>query len=104
MIRVTFAYPNEEGSNFDWDYFTGTYREVVHRELDSRGLVAFQQDKGISGTDPDSPPQWVAVAYMTFNTVEEVHQAFIEAGGPVLGERRNFTDVRPDVQISEISA
>ncbi len=104
MIRVTFAYPNDEGSNFDWDYFAGAHREIVHRELDSRGMVSFEQDKGLSATDPNAPPPWVAIAHMTFNTVEEVHQAFVEAGGPVLGDRRNYTDVRPTIQISEISS
>ena len=37
MIKVSFLYPNEEGKNFDMDYYTGTHMPLVHQRLDSMG-------------------------------------------------------------------
>ena len=102
MIRVTVAYTNESGKKFDWDYFTGAHNSLVHRELDSRGLVRLEQDKGISSPDPNAPPPFIALAHLTFNTLEEVHQAFQAAGRAVMGDIPNYTDIEPTVQISEI--
>ena len=102
MIRVTVAYRNESGKKFDWDYFTGPHNRLVHRELDSRGLVSLEQDKGISSADPNAPPPFVALAHLTFNTIEEVHQAFQAVGGTVMGDIPNYTEIEPTIQISEI--
>ena len=103
MIRVIVAYANQEGKKFDWDYFTGTHAEIVHREMDPRGMVRFEQDKGISAADPNSPPPFVGMALLTFNTLDEVHQAFMAAGRPVMGDIPNYTDIEPTIQISEIA-
>ena len=104
MIRVTVAYNNESGKKFDWDYFTGAHNRLVHRELDSRGLIRLEQDKGISSPDPNAPPPFVGLAHLTFNTLEEVHQAFQAAGAAVMGDIPNYTDIEPTIQISEIVA
>ena len=103
MIRVTVAYTNQEGKKFDWDYFTGTHADIVHREMDSRGMVRFEQDKGISAAGPNAPPPFVALGHLTFNTLDEVHQAFMAAGRPVMGDIPNYTDIEPAIQISEIA-
>ena len=103
MIRVTVAYTNQEGKKFDWDYFTGTHADIVHRELDSRGMVGFEQDKGISGADPSTPAPFVGMAFLTFNTLDEVHQAFMAAGRAVMGDIPNYTDIEPTIQIGEIA-
>ena len=104
MIRVTVAYRNESGKKFNWDYFSGPHNTLVHRELDSRGLVSLEQDKGISSADPSASPPFVAMAHLTFNTIEEVHQAFQAVGGTVMGDIPNYTDIEPAIQISEISS
>ena len=102
MIRVTFAYPYEEGKRFDWGYFSNSHLPLVHEHLDSRGLIKVESDKGISGTDPSSNPPFTAVVHLTFETVDEVHQAFMAVGRPVMGDMGNYTDIKPTVQISEI--
>ena len=103
MIRVTVAYTNQEGKKFDWDYFTGTHAGIVHRELDPRGLVRLEQDKGISAADPSAPPPFAALAHLIFNTVDEVHQAFMASGRAVMGDAPNYTDMEATIQISEMA-
>ena len=102
MIRVTIAYPNESGKTFDWEYFTNTHIPLVHEHLDSLGLIKLEVDKGLSGPDPSAPPAFIAVAHQTFNTVDEVHEAFKAAGRPIMGDVPNYTDIQPTIQISEI--
>ena len=102
MIRVSVSYTNEPGKRFDWDYFTGAHMEIVHRELDHRGLVRVEIDRGISSPDPNEAPPFIGVAHLIFNTVEEVHAAFMAAGRPVMGDIPNYTDIQPTVQISEM--
>ena len=102
MIRVIVSYANEPEKKFDWDYFVGDHMAIVHRELDHRGLVRVEIDKGISAADPSAPAPFIAAAHLIFNTVEEVHAAFIAAGRPVMGDVPNYTDIEPQIQISEI--
>ena len=102
MIRVSVAYPNESGKKFDWDYYTNTHLPLVHQHLDPLGLVKLEVDKGLSAPDPTAPPPFIAVAYLQFNTLDEVHEAFKTAGRPVMGDIPNYTDIQPTIQISEI--
>ena len=102
MIRVTVAYPNESGKKFDWDYFLNTHGPLLNKLLGSRGLTKFEVDKGVSGSDPSAPAPFVAIAHLTFNTVEEVHEGFKAAGREIMGDIPNYTDIKPTFQISEI--
>ena len=102
MIRVTVAYPNEQGKKFNWEYYINTHLPLAHEHLDPRGLIRLEVDKGVSAPDPSAPPPFVAFGYLTFNTVEEVHEAFKAVGRPVMGDIRNFTDIKPTIQISEV--
>ena len=104
MIRVTVAYPNEPGKKFDWDYYLNSHGPMVNKNMGNRGLVKAEVDKGVSGSDPSEPAPFVAIAHLTFNTVEEVHEAFKAVGREVMGDIPNFTDIKPTFQISEIVA
>lgn len=101
MIRVTVAYPNESGKKFDWDYYLNSHGPLVNQNLSNRGLVKFEVDKGVSAPDPSAPAPFVAIAHLTFNTVDEVHEAFKAVGREVMGDIPNFTDIQPTIQISE---
>lgn len=102
MIRVTVAYPNEPGKKFDWDYFLNTHGPLLNKNLGNRGLIKIEVDKGVSGPDPSEAAPFVAIAHLTFDTVEEVHEAFKAAGREIMGDIPNYTDIKPTFQISEI--
>ena len=102
MIRVTILFPNDEGSKFDHEYYMNNHVPMAKGLLEPLGLVAFNVDKGISDTDPNAPPRFHVIAGMVFNTVEDVHNAFISAAREILGDTKNYTDVRPAFQISEV--
>ena len=102
MIRVTILYPNDEGSSFDHDYYMNNHVPMAKGLLEPLGMVGMNVYKGISDTDPNAPPRFHVIAGMVFNTVEDVHNAFISAAREIIGDTKNYTDVRPAFQISEI--
>ena len=101
MIKVTVMYPNEEGKKFDHGYLTTTHLNLVQSLLGPMGLVNSEMEKGVSGTDPNAPPPFIAIVHLYFNTVEEVHAAFMEHAGTIMGDIANYTDIKPQFQISE---
>ena len=54
MIKVSFLYANEEGKNFDMDYYSGTHMPMVHQRLDSMGLLRSEIESGVSSADPNA--------------------------------------------------
>lgn len=101
MIKVTVLYPNEDSKKFDHDYWASTHLDLVQTLLGPMGLVKGEMEKGVSGTDPNSPPPFIAIAHLYFDTVEEVHSAFIAHAGTIIGDISNYTDIKPQFQISE---
>lgn len=102
MIKVSVYYPNEEGKKFDMDYYASTHFALVHRLLDSEGLIKGEVEKGISDTDPNAPPRFIAVGSLYFDTVEQVHAAFMTHGREIMGDVPNYTDIQPQFLISEV--
>ena len=101
MIKVTVLYPNEEGKKFDHGYFTTTHLSLVQGLLGPMGLVNGEMEKGVSSADPSAPAPFIAVGHLYFNTADEVHAAFKEHGGAIMGDIANYTDIKPQFQISE---
>ena len=102
MIKVSVLYPNEEGKKFDMDYNTGKHMPMVHSRLDSMGMLRSEVEGGVSSADPNAPAPFVAIAVLYFNKVEEVHEAFKTHGREIMGDIPNYTDISPQIQISEI--
>jgi uncharacterized protein (TIGR02118 family) len=95
-------FPNALGSTFNENYYFYTHLPIIHRLLDSRGLIRVEIDKGLSGSDPNVPPAFVFAVHLMFNSVEVVHEAFKIVGRELLGDISNFTDSKLQVQISEV--
>ena len=102
MIRVTVLYPNQPGSTFDHEYFTEKHLPLAKELLSPLGLVRIEVDRGISAPDPNAPAPFVVIAHDVFNSVDDVHNAFKVVGRQLMGDISNFTNVQPQVQISEM--
>ena len=102
MIKVSVLYPSEEGKKFDMDYYTGKHMPMVQSRLDSMGLLRIEVERGVSSADPNAPAPFVAIGVLYFNKVEEVHEAFKTHGREIMGDIPNYTDISPQIQISEI--
>ena len=75
---------------------------MVKEKLGSMGIVDTGIDKGLGTAAPDAPAPYVSIGWLTFTTVEEVHAAFAMHGGEIMADIANYTDIAPQVQISEI--
>ena len=97
MIRVSVMYPNEKGKRFDVNYFTTKHMALVHKLLDPAGMVKAEVDKA---ADPNSP--FIAVAHLYFKSLEEFQTGFFTHAAEFTADMPNYTDLVPQVQISEI--
>ena len=102
MIRVTVLYPNQPGSKFDQKYYMEKHIPMATRRLKPHGLVRVEVDKGISAANPKEPAPFIVVGHLVFNSVEDVHKAFQAVGRDVMGDIPNYTDIKPQIQISEM--
>ncbi len=102
MIKVSVYYPNESGKKFDIDYYANKHMALVHQKLDSLGLIRSEVEKGMSDTDPNAPPRFVAAGALYFDTVEHVHESFMTHGKEIMGDIPNYTDIQPQFLISEV--
>jgi uncharacterized protein (TIGR02118 family) len=94
MIRVSVLYPKP--GRFDFDYYAKTHMALVHKFLDSFGLVKTEVNKGVG----DSP--FIAVGHLVFDSAEKMQKG-LQAHDPELAaDIVNFTNVQPQFQISEI--
>ncbi len=94
MIRISVMYPKP--AKFDFDYYKNTHMKLVHKLMDSCGLVKSEVNKGVG----DSP--YVAVGHLIFNSMEEMQQALQDHDPELAADVVNFTDAKPKFQISEI--
>jgi uncharacterized protein (TIGR02118 family) len=102
MIRVCVMYPSGDGKKFDHDYYVNKHMPLVHRRLDSLGLVRTEVDKGVAGGAPGAPAPYAAVGYVYFNSIVEFQAAMKPHGKELFDDLPNFTNITPQVQISEI--
>ena len=96
MIRVSVMYA--KGGKFDFKYYADRHMKLVHNLLDPYGLIKSEVDKGIG----DSP--YVAIGHLVFDNAEKMQKG-LEAHDPTLAaDLVNFSDIKPEFQVSEIIA
>jgi uncharacterized protein (TIGR02118 family) len=102
MYRISFMYPNTTGSKFNHDYYAQKHMPFVGERLKDHGLVRYEIDRGLAGGAPGSPAPFVATAHLYFNKLADFENGMKACGKELLGDVPNYTDLTPQVQISEI--
>ena len=51
--------------------------------------------------DPNTPPPYQVIAILELESTEDLHALMEEHGEEVMGDLPNFTNVAPNIQISE---
>ena len=96
MIRVAVMYPKP--GKFDFDYYSTKHMQLVHKLLDPFGLVETEIDKGIG----EAP--YIAIGYLVFKDAKDMHDALQAHDPDLAADVVNFTDIKPQFQVSEILA
>ncbi|MBL0152398.1 MAG: EthD family reductase [Chitinophagaceae bacterium] len=101
MIKVSVLYPHADGKKFNWDYYLQNHWPLV-KNLLGAACKEVTVDAGIAGGVPGSPPVYTAMGHMFFDSVESFIGAFAPNAEAIIGDVANFTDIQPQVQISEV--
>jgi uncharacterized protein (TIGR02118 family) len=101
MIRATVFYPSGDG-RFDMEYYLNSHVPLAVRLLKPYGLIRAEVDKGISGGGPGEAAPFGTIAYMVFENMEDMTKGMIAHDPELAADVKNFTDLKPFFQISEI--
>lgn len=101
MIRVTVSYPTTEGARFDHDYYRVKHRQLLLDKLGHHGLQSVDIDRCIADGAGKAPPI-VAAAHMVFGRIEDFQKGMAAHGKEIMTDVGNYTDIRPNVVISEM--
>jgi len=102
MIRIAVMYPSGEGKKFDHDYYVKKHMALVRERWGGMGLVKIEVDRGVAGGAPGAPALYAAVGHVYFSSMDDFQKASKAHGKELFADVPNFTDITPQVQISEV--
>jgi uncharacterized protein (TIGR02118 family) len=94
-------YPNAPGKHFDMDYYCNQHIQLVREKL-GEGLKGCSVEKGVSGMPSGSPPVYAAVGRLLLSSLEDLETYLAPNDVVLAADIPNFTDIRPEFQISEV--
>jgi len=101
MVKVSVMYPNTAGSTFDMAYYCNSHMPLVRQKLGA-ALKGVAVEQGVAGPEPGSPPPYLALGHLLFESVEAFQTAFAPYAQAILGDIPNYTNTQPTIQISEV--
>ena len=100
-FKVTILYPNGDDKTFDMDYYEKKHMPMVAGFI-GKNLKFYEIDKGIAGRTPNDKVPYVAIGYFYINDVAEYNKSIAQNRDAVVNDFKNYTNIQPVVQISEI--
>ena len=101
MIKMSVYYPADGGSKFDHDYYRNTHMPLLQERLGD-ACLRYEIDRGLSGREPGSEPNFVAACHVYSPDLETFRQALAPHSAEIVADVANYTDIMPIVQMSEI--
>ncbi len=101
MIKVSVLYPNTQGCRFDMDYYCKKHMPMVQQKVGA-ACKSVAVEQGLAGGAPGSPPAYVAMGHLYFDSVEAFQTAFGPHAQAIMADIPNYTDTQPTIQISEV--
>jgi uncharacterized protein (TIGR02118 family) len=102
MYKVSILYPNGEGKTFDMKYYQEKHMTMMAGILGSN-LKSLRIEKGIAnGANPNAPVPYLAIGHFYVDSIEEYNKAVVPQLDKIRGDFKNYTNIIPIVQISEV--
>jgi uncharacterized protein (TIGR02118 family) len=101
MVKVSVFYPNRKGARFDIEYYCHRHIPLVQR-LVGAALKGVNVEHGICGDEPGSPPTYVALGHLLFDSVEAFQASFGPHAQEIMADIPKYTNVEPTIQMSEV--
>lgn len=101
MIKVSVMYPNTAGARFDHGYYRDTHMPLVQARMGAN-CKRYTIDKGLAGGTPGAPATYVGMCHIFCDSVESFQAGFAPHAQEIMGDIKNYTDLTPVIQISEV--
>lgn len=101
MIKVSVFYPNKANASFNHDYYRDTHMPLVKSRMGA-GLLYYTVEKGLAGSAPGDQPTYTAMCHLYCESVASFQAAFGPHAEEIMADVRNYTDILPMMQISEV--
>lgn len=101
MIKISVLYPAGKDTHFDMKYYLETHITLV-KTLLGEPCRKVSVEKGVTGTEPGSIPEFITMGHLHFDSIEDFQKAFAPHANVIGNDIKNFTNVVPKIQISEV--
>ena len=101
LFKVTILYPDGEGKTFDMDYYEKKHMPMVAGFL-GKNLKFYEIDKGIAGRTANDKVPFVTIGYFYILDIAEYNKAIAQNRDAVISDFKNYTNIQPVIQISEV--
>ena len=100
MIQLNILYPKTDVSVFNWDYYL-TIHMPLSEKLQRNYIKGVSIVKGIEGIEA-APVSYMALTIIRYESVDDFMKAFIPHKDVLQEDMKNYTNVEPIIQFSEI--
>jgi uncharacterized protein (TIGR02118 family) len=102
-VKISILYPNQDGAQFDFDHYTKKHMPRSIALLSAHpGYRGVSVERGIGGTEPNSPPAYIAMCHFSFTSVEAFMEAFLPNAEELQGDMANYTNIEPVIQFNQV--
>lgn len=101
MIKLTVMYPNSADLKFDKEYYVNEHSQLLKQIL-GNSIVSSDVNFGIAGGSPEEEAPYVVIANLVFESIESFQESFGANAEKILVDIPNFSNIKPEVQISEV--
>ena len=102
MYCVTVTYPKSEGSNFNYDYYVQTHIPLCAKLLAQYGYLGYVL-RSKQGEAPGTDELSYASIDLIFESQQQMETGLAEAGGPIIADVANYTNVKTQMSFSELA-
>lgn len=103
MINVSVMYPNSADVKFDKEYYCNKHIPLISQLLGD-AIKDIQVSFGLVGASIDEAPAFIAMVFMTFDSIEAFQTAFGPHAQRLVNDIPNYTNAQAQIQISEIAS
>ena len=101
MIKVSVMYPNTPGARFDHEYYKEKHLPLLKARMGD-ACKSYTIDKGLGGRAPGAPATYVGMCHIFCDSIQSFQTAFGPHAKEIMGDIKNYTDLAPVMQISEV--
>ena len=100
MVQLNILYPKKEGATFHWDHYLNIHMPLSIK-LQGEALKGVSIVKGLEDI-PQAPVAYFAITTMLYQSVQSFIEAFTPHAEILQEDIKNYTNVEPVIQFSEL--